>query len=60
VGLALITAAFTWVLGRGLMDEQTALYTAAGAAMMLVGWVALAPELPGNSGGMGGHRAGTA
>jgi hypothetical protein len=42
------------------MDEQTALYTAAAAAMMLVGWVALAPELPGNSGGMGGHRAGTA
>jgi hypothetical protein len=60
VGLALITAAFTWALGRGLVGEQTALYTAAAAAMMLVGWVALAPELPRNSGGMGGHRAGTA
>ena len=50
VGLAVITAAFTWVLGRGLVGEQAALYTAAAAAMMLVGWVAIAPELPGNRG----------
>jgi hypothetical protein len=48
VGLAVIIATFTWVLGRGLMDEQTALYTAAAAVTMLVGWVALAPELPEN------------
>ena len=41
VGLAVISAAFAWVLARGLAGEQTATYAAASAVVMLLVWVAL-------------------
>lgn len=41
VGLAVISAAFAWVLARGLAGEQIATYAAASAVVMLLVWVAL-------------------
>lgn len=41
VGLAVISAAFAWVLARGLAGERTATYAAASAVVMLLVWVAL-------------------
>jgi hypothetical protein len=41
VGLAVISAAFAWVLARGLAGEQIATYAAASAVVMLLCWVAL-------------------
>jgi hypothetical protein len=41
VGLAVISAAFAWVLARGLAGEQIATYAAASAVVTLLVWVAL-------------------